>query len=69
MSINPDAIAATISTLIGFGVGHIIGWHYGKRRGQDEQRVADILDQWKGGWRKLPPRNVEGQFTKKDGAK
>jgi len=40
------------------------GWKLGRQRGQDEQRIADIIDQWRGGWRKLPKRDERtGKFT------
>lgn len=53
-----------ITAVAAYCAGYFIGWERGRRRGEDEQRVADILDQWRGGWRKLPKRDERtGKFT------
>lgn len=53
-----------ITAVAAYCAGHFIDWERGRQRGQDEQRVADILDQWRGGWRKLPKRDERtGKFT------
>jgi membrane protein YqaA with SNARE-associated domain len=55
--------ASLVGLVIGSLMGYIMGWKRGRAYGEDTQRVADIMDMWKGNWRRSQRRDVTGKFV------